>query len=380
MFPFLSDLINYLFGVYIPLPIATFGFMVGVSFLLANTVFRKEMARRQQLGIFKAETKKIVSSNELNITELIYNSVFGFIIGFKVVPAITNYKEFASDPQSFLLSTTGNINAGVIGLIAFAAYGYYEYYKRKNNPITEKEVVVNAADYVLNMTFIAGIAGILGAKLFHNLENINEFINDPIDALLSFSGLTMYGGLICGAIAVLYYANKNKLSMIDVADSCAPGLMLAYGTGRIGCHLSGDGDWGIENTLAKPFSFMPDWFWSFKYPNNVLGEGVPIPGCVGKYCAELPVGVFPTAMYEAIVCILLFCFLWYIRKRIKVSGVMFSLYLLLNGIERFGIESIRVNTKYNILGGITQAQIISSVLILLGICGIIYFKRKNQKT
>ncbi len=157
--------------------------------------------------------------------------------------------------------------------------------------------------------------------------------------------------------------------------------MLAYGIGRIGCQLSGDGDWGIVNTMPKPssLSFLPDWAWSFKYPHNVLGEGVQIPGCVGRHCAELPMPVFPTPLYEAVMALLIFAFLWSIRKRINITGMMFSVYLFLNGMERFFIEKIRVNTLYHIFGkAFTQAELISSILMLLGLIGI-YLSYKNAQ-
>lgn len=170
---------------------------------------------------------------------------------------------------------------------------------------------------------------------------------------------------------------------LHVADAFAPAMMLAYGVGRIGCHVAGDGDWGIINFSPKPFAWMPDWFWSYQYPHNVLTEGVAIPGCVGQYCAQLPHPVFPTPLYEAITCLLLFAFLWSIRKRIKVPGVMLSVYLIINGVERFLIELIRVNTRYHIFGlEPTQAELISASFVLTGIGLLIYFtrvaKRKSQ--
>ena len=92
-----------------------------------------------------------------------------------------------------------------------------------------------------------------------------------------------------------------------MCDVAAPGLMLSYGIGRIGCHLSGDGDWGIENVLSKPNWFIfPDWMWAYTYPHNVIGEGVHIEGCVGKHCSELIPPVFPTPFYEAVACFILF--------------------------------------------------------------------------
>jgi phosphatidylglycerol---prolipoprotein diacylglyceryl transferase len=233
-------------------------------------------------------------------------------------------------------------------------------------------------------TFImwAALFGFIGAKIFHNLENWNDFIADPIGGLLSFSGLTFYGGLICGGAAVLYIANKHGIKPIHMLDIGAPGMMLAYGVGRIGCHMSGDGDWGIVNTAAKPgwLSWAPDWVWSFKYPHNVLSEGVPIPGCIGRYCHELPAGVFPTPFYEAVACLILFALLWSVRNRIKVPGLMWSVYMLLNGIERFLIELIRVNTKYHVFGiNFTQAELISLILVVLGITGIIWSLNHHRK-
>ena len=89
--------------------------------------------------------------------------------------------------------------------------------------------------------------------------------------------------------------------------------------------------------------------------------------------------VWPTPFYESIMCIVLFFVLWSMRKKIKTPGVLFSIYLIFNGIERFFIEKIRVNTEYPILGGITQAEIISTILFLLGIAGVFYFKKLEQK-
>ena len=166
-----------------------------------------------------------------------------------------------------------------------------------------------------------------------------------------------------------------------MCDTAAPALMLGYGTGRIGCQLSGDGDWGIVNTLAKPdwMSFLPDWVWKYNYPHNVIGEGVPIPGCEGKYCYQLAEAVFPTPLYESVACILLFFVLWSVRKRTMIPGMIFFLYLILNGIERFLVESIRVNSKYQVGDfTFTQAQLISTLLFLTGVIGVIYLGKRKK--
>ena len=97
------------------------------------------------------------------------------------------------------------------------------------------------------------------------------------------------------------------------------------------------------------------------------------------YCYQLSTPVWPTAFYEVVMATLIFAFLWTIRKYINVTGVLFCTYLTLNGIERFFIEKIRVNTKYDILGGITQAEIISFCLILIGVLGCFYLFRNAKQ-
>jgi prolipoprotein diacylglyceryltransferase len=117
--------------------------------------------------------------------------------------------------------------------------------------------------------------------------------------------------------------------------------------------------------------------WTYNYPNNVNEAGYPIPGCVGKYCNELKIPVYPTPIYEVIVCLLLFAVLWSVRKKIKTPGRLFALYLILNGMERFFIEKIRVNTRLNIFGfQPTQAEVISTLLFVAGLVLWIVLKRK----
>jgi phosphatidylglycerol---prolipoprotein diacylglyceryl transferase len=140
------------------------------------------------------------------------------------------------------------------------------------------------------------------------------------------------------------------------------------------------------NTAMKPdwLSWLPDWAWAYDYPHNVLKQGIHIDGCTGEYCYKLAESVFPTPLYETTLSILVFVFLWSIRKKINIPGMLFSIYLIFNGLERFFIEKIRVNTKYHIGGmEITQAEIISTFLVILGIIGIIFtfkiYRTKKRK-
>jgi prolipoprotein diacylglyceryltransferase len=292
-----------------------------------------------------------------------------------------------ADPQSFILSTRGNIIGGLLGAVAF---GYSKFKEKEKTKLEQPKLIkqeLRPFELVGNMTMIAAIAGILGSKLFHNLENLDELMADPVGALLSFSGLSIYGGLIIGGASVLYYAVKNGLTWVHVADACAPGLMAAYAMGRVGCQMSGDGDWGTPNTLTKPewMSFLPDWMWAYDYKGNVLGRDL---GSIGNPVEYIDAGIsyiyegnaWPTPFYETIMATIIFLILWGLRKKIMIPGVIFSLYLMLNGVERFFIEKIRINPDYHFLGiDATQAELIAILMVVFGLAGILYFKKNKNK-
>jgi len=381
MYPTISHLLFDLFGINIPLPIQTFGFWVAIAFLAASYVITKELKRKEKEGNLSATTVKETIGKSLSIAEIASSLITGFFIGFKFIEAIFHYADLVANPQDFILSTRGNFMGGIF-IAALSVYlKWRENQKTKLATPKEIEKTVHPYQLVGNMTMIAAVSGIIGAKIFHNLENMGAFLADPIGQLMAFSGLTFYGGLIAGAVSVIWYARKYKINTLHLIDAAAPALMLAYGVGRIGCQLSGDGDWGVDNLAPKPewMAFLPDWMWSFTFPHNVINAGIPIDGCTGNFCMELANPVWPTAFYEVVMCLLIFSFLWAIRKRIQIPGILFCIYLAMNGVERFFIEKIRVNTEYNILGGITQAEIISSCLVLIGLIGIYLLYSRSKK-
>jgi len=381
VYPTISHLIDDLFGFYFPLPIQTFGFFVALAFLSAAFVFGLELKRKEQGGLLNAIKRKVLKGAPASFYELFINSFLGFVFGFKLWLIVEDYGAFVDDPQGAILSLEGNFIAGLVGALFLGYWKYREKDKEKLDKPQWETIDIYPHQLVGDITIIAAISGLIGAKLFHNLEYIEDFMSDPIGALLSFSGLTFYGGLIFGTGAIIWYLRKNKIPIIHVADAVAPALILAYGVGRIGCQMAGDGDWGITNMDPQPawLSFLPNWFWAFDYPGNVINEGIPMEGCEGKYCYVLAHPVYPTPLYESIASIFLFGILWLSRAKIQIAGVMFCTYLIMNGVERFFIEKIRVNAIYDIFGReITQAEIISALLVMGGVFGIWYLYRKNR--
>jgi prolipoprotein diacylglyceryltransferase len=132
---------------------------------------------------------------------------------------------------------------------------------------------------------------------------------------------------------------------------------------------------------VKALSFMPQWMVAYNYPQNVNNDGIILPGNTDDHNRVLPLPVFPTPFYETVICTLLFLILWAFRKRIKVAGTITGIYFILNGLERFLIEKIRVNNQYHFLGmNPSQAEIISFFLILTGIIilVLVHFRRSSR--
>ncbi|MEO6000954.1 MAG: prolipoprotein diacylglyceryl transferase family protein [Chitinophagaceae bacterium] len=397
----------------------SFGFFVALAFVAAAIFLAAELKRKSKLGLMQYEEEKIVVGKPASSSELFLNFMLGFLLGYKIIGAFISDSPLAVNPPDFILSLEGSWPMGILLGAVFAFLKWWEKNKQKLPKPEERMIRIWPHDRVGDIVIFAAIFGFLGAKIFHNLENWDELVKDPLGSLLSFSGLTFYGGLICASLAIWWYARKHGIGIWHLNDSAAPALMLAYSVGRIGCQVSGDGDWGILNSayktdpdgittsssleqfkagldLNKEFylrqfgsldrvhhlhfqapSFLPDWMVAYSYPHNVINEGVGLAGCTGQYCAHLPIPVFPTSFYETIVCLVLFLVLWFLRKRIKVPGALFAVYLIINGIERFFIEKIRVNTTYSIFGfHPTQAEIISFLLVVTGVFLLIYLKRR----
>lgn len=359
----------------------SFGFFVAIAFIIAAIILANELRRKSKQGFFQPTEMQMMVGEPASILDLSLNFLLGFILGFKIVALFIMDSSATEDPQAFIFSTLGSWPAGIALGLLFAGLKWWDKNKQKLAKPEKRIVRIWPQDRVGEITILALVFGLLGAKLFDIFENWSDFLTKPAAYIFSPSGLTMYGGLICAALAIWLYARRHKISFWHLNDAAAPALMLAYSVGRIGCQVAGDGDWGINSNLANKPGFLPDWMWSYHYPHNVNEVGVKIAGCMdAKYCNQLEFGVYPTPFYEVIACFILFLILWSVRKKLKVPGTLFALYLMFNGIERFFIEKIRVNNRLDLFGfHPTQAEVISTLLFVSGLVIWVFLKR-NSKT
>ncbi|PAP76900.1 prolipoprotein diacylglyceryl transferase [Rubrivirga marina] len=243
----------------------------------------------------------------------------------------------------------------------------------------EKVALTSPSALLWNMALMAGFFGVVGAKLFHIIDYWDEFTADPLGMIFSGSGLTVYGGILLGSVVILWYAKKKGVSRAHLADAAAPGLLFAYGIGRIGCYLSGDGDWGVCSQLEDKPGWIPSWLWSETFPRNMLGQMDPVVYNATQRGAECtlasPDGVYPTMLYEFAMAAVLAGVLWMLRKNPFQAGWLISLYLVFAGLERFLIEFIRVNPEAAF--GMPQSQLISIGFVLAGLVGLALTTRRR---
>ncbi len=381
MFPKFSDLINYLFGTQIDLPIQTYGFFLTLGFLTGGFILRSELKRKEKVGLLKERIVAVHSNSTISWFGIIPGIILSSIIGWKLFGILFHYREFAANPQQFIFSGKGSLVAFLVIAIVSLGYQLYSWFLIRKLADEVTDEIVHPYQNTWNLMIVAIVSALIGSKIFDIIDNFSDFLRNPVHSLFSFSGLTFYGGFIVTVVVLMQYVKIIKLDWRHVIDSSAPVIMIGYAIGRLGCHFSGDGCWGIINTLIQPhwLSWLPDWLWASDFPHNVANQGIIITDCHGQHCRVLGEPVFPTSLYESIISFISFAVLWIMRTRIKAPVVLFGLFMVLNGFERFFIEKIRINNKYNILGvQLTQAEIISALLIVLGITVMVYFSKRHK--
>lgn len=385
MYPDLSYFFYHFFGLEPDGALSifkTFGLFLVLAILSAAFVLQRELKRKAREGKFSPTIKQVNKNAPPTNGEIISNVFWGWILGFKLPYAFQHLDELKANPASVIFSIQGNWLIGILAGVVMGGYFYWLKIKKEKLPVKIGKEEVYPHDLIGQITILAAISGVIGAKIFALLEDIPSFLRDPIGSFFSGSGLAIYGGLIVGFIAVGLYLKKRNIPVIHVLDAVAPALILAYGVGRLGCHFSGDGDWGIPNLNAIPsWWFLPDWLWAYNYPHNVINEGIPIEGCTVKYCQQLAEAVYPTPIYESLMSFSIFGILMALRKKLSVPGMLFFIYLMFNGIERFFIEKIRINIVYDFAGiKYTQAEFISTILFIIGVIGFIVLWRRGNRT
>lgn len=228
-------------------------------------------------------------------------------------------------------------------------------------------------NFASNITIIALIFGLAGAKLLYLIENWSSFMRAPFDMIFSAGGLTWYGGFIVGMTAIIVYVRSKKIPILKVVDALGVALLLAYGVARLGCHLSGDGDYGFPTDLpwgtnyengtyppSRAFSIFPEL--TSQYPNGIVPDNTPC---------------HPTPVYEMLLGVGGFLLMWlYFRRKNYPEGQLFAIYLVLSSLFRFSVEFLRLNPR--LLFGLSEAQLISIPLFLGGVIWILALYRKSE--
>ncbi len=380
MFPTFSSLVNYVFGTDFSWPLPTFGVFVVFAFIFSYLIFRAEFKRKERLHQLKAYKQQVYRGQVAGYLLFLGYGIVGFIIGYKGVGVVIERELFHVNPARYIFSFHGNwISGMLLALIAILISGLI-YRKIILSNSAERYILVRPKDLLPFMLLCIAITGFIGAKFFMAFENGQLYHSHSFFEILNFGGLTFWGGLLFGGLTYFFIGLHKGMGWKHLADVGSLGMLLAYAVGRMGCHLSGDGDWGVVNTAKNPFMWLPEWMWSFRFPHNVLGQGEYMMGCQGKYCYILTEGVFPTSFYESVLMLFIFIVLWIWRNKIKIPGLMFIIYLFFAGVERFLIEFIRINFKFDVFGFLlSEAQIVGILMVIFALLLGGYLFVENKK-
>src|SRR4051794_20818134 len=203
-------------------------------------------------------------------------------------------------------------------------------------------------EWASEMVLVAIFGGLVGARGYYLIQNHQDF---SFGNVLGGAGLIWYGGLLGGTIGMLIWARWRGFLQLQLLDIAGPGLALGYAIGRIGCQVSGDGDYG------KAW----DGPWAMGYPH---GEVPTDPG----------VTVHPTPIYETLSMGLFAWALWQLRDRVR-PGVLFATYLVGAGVERFLVEFLPRNDE--VFAGLTAAQLWSIALFAIGSAWLVVVRRRT---
>jgi phosphatidylglycerol---prolipoprotein diacylglyceryl transferase len=215
------------------------------------------------------------------------------------------------------------------------------------------------SDYASSIVVWAAIVGIACARLLDIFNNFSAYMANPISMIFSGSGFVWYGGMLGGILGVYLVSRYYRLPWLQTADMCAPALAIGQAIGRIGCQLSGDGDWGLPSTLP----------WAMSYPRAIVGWNsetvLKLDDHWRLVSGYFPgVRVHPAPVYETLLYLGVFAILWSLRTRVHPAGRLLYLYFMLAGAARFMVEFVRINPRVFLM--FSEAQIIAVGMILFG--------------
>lgn len=331
-----------------PITVYSFGLMMGLGFFVASIILHKESVRKNLVFDFSAELLRFLRAS--------YSIVLSALL--------LSYLIELGAGEFFTLLETNFIRTVVI-LAGIVILGYVLF--------SAKSRVWVTADTAAFIVVTSIIAGVIGSKALYVVENISYVSRAPFDMIFSPGGLTWYGGFTLVTVLVFYFTKKKHVSFLQICDAASPSLLIGYAIARIGCHLAGDGDYGMPTDLP----------WASVYSNGTYPPSVAFrdfPEIVRQYGINgvVPdtIAVHPAPLYEFFAGVLLFAIVWKFRRSFKRAGEMFTVYLILAGASRLAVEFIRLNPR--ILFGLTEAQLFSIVMILAGAIGLVIVKKQQR--
>ncbi|MBI3193784.1 MAG: prolipoprotein diacylglyceryl transferase [Ignavibacteriae bacterium] len=331
-----------------PITIYSFGLMMGIGFFVASFVLHKETVRKYMIHDFSVELTQFL------------RSMYAILVAVLVIAYLIE-----SGISGFIASLETNSTKTLVILAGIGALGVALFQKKSSKWFT--------ADTSAFIVVISILAGVTGSKLLYVIENIEQLGRTPFDTIFSPGGLTWYGGFFLVTAILYYFTKKLDIPFLRVCDAAAPALMIGYGIARIGCHLAGDGDYGIPTDLP----------WGTNYENGTYPPSVAFrdfPEIVSRYGVNgiIPdhIPVHPAPVYEFLAGVLFFFVLWKFRTSFKQNGLLFMMYLIFSGSARLAVEFIRINPR--LLFGLTEAQLFSVILIIVGVVGFFVLQKKNN--
>jgi phosphatidylglycerol:prolipoprotein diacylglycerol transferase len=225
-------------------------------------------------------------------------------------------------------------------------------------------------EYSSSIVIAAAVAGLIGSRVYAILDDLPTYLADPKSMIFSGSGFVFYGGMIGGLIGAYLVSRWYRIGLGVTMDMCGPALAIGQAIGRIGCQLSGDGDWGLPSTLP----------WAMSYPKAIVGWSsdtvLKLDDHYRLVSGYFPgVRVHPAPIYETILYVGVFTILWSMRKTSHPAGRIMYWYLLLGGAARFIVEFWRINPRVFYM--LSEAQLIAIGMMVIGGVALLLTREKE---